>query len=62
MIRGSKYWTLEMEHGDPRRMYQLIDFIRTLINNQINSNTFTETSRWSLIQTLKMFQWRIPSI
>ncbi|CAF4179344.1 unnamed protein product [Rotaria sp. Silwood2] len=62
MIRGSKYWTLEMEHGDPRRMYRLIDFIRTLINNQISSNTFNETSRWSLIQTLKMFQWRIPSI
>ncbi|CAF4116021.1 unnamed protein product [Rotaria sp. Silwood2] len=51
-----------MEHGDPRRMYRLIDFIRTLINNQISSNTFNETSRWSLIQTLKMFQWRIPSI
>ncbi|CAF3088703.1 unnamed protein product [Rotaria sp. Silwood2] len=51
-----------MEHGDPRRMYRLIDFIRTLINNQISSNTFNETSRWSFIQTLKMFQWRIPSI
>ncbi|CAF0841748.1 unnamed protein product [Rotaria sordida] len=97
IIRGSKYWTLEMldelwtkltplltevclnldsetlrywntafncamEHEDPRRMYRLVEFIRTLIDNQSSSNTFNETSRWSLIQTLRMFEWRIPSI
>ncbi|CAF3676972.1 unnamed protein product [Rotaria sordida] len=54
--------TMFKEHEDPRRMYRLIDFMRTLINNRISSNTFNEISRWSLIQTLRMFQWRIPSI
>ncbi|CAF1001262.1 unnamed protein product [Rotaria sordida] len=58
----NKCFKCTMEHEDPRRMYRLIDFMRTLINNRISSNTFNEISRWSLIQTLRMFQWRIPSI
>ncbi|CAF1187532.1 unnamed protein product [Didymodactylos carnosus] len=76
MIRGSKYWTLDMldelwkklepflmeENIDPRRMYRLIEFIRTLINNETMLNTFNGISRWSLIENLTYFQWRIPSI
>ncbi|CAF3979958.1 unnamed protein product, partial [Rotaria sordida] len=97
MIRGSKYWTLEMldelwkkltpfltevfinlsietryywflcfkysmENTDPRRMNRPIEFFRTLINNQTIVNTLNETSRWSLISSLRSFQWRIPSI
>ncbi|CAF2652171.1 unnamed protein product [Rotaria sp. Silwood2] len=97
MIRGSKYWTLEMleklwqklipflnevctnltsetlscwgscfkfsmEDLDPRRMYRLIEFIRTLINNQTTENTLLETSRWFLVLKLTNFEWRIPAI
>ncbi|CAF4632071.1 unnamed protein product, partial [Rotaria sp. Silwood2] len=97
MIRGSKYWTLEMlkklwqklipflnevctnlspetllcwgscfkygmEDLDPRRMYRLIEFICTLINNQTIVNTFLETSRWFLVLKLTNFEWRIPAI
>ncbi|CAF1193810.1 unnamed protein product [Rotaria sp. Silwood1] len=98
MIRGSKYWTLEMldelwkqlkpfltevcnnfspenryywglcfKHGmenqDPRRMHRLIDFICSLvITNQTMGTTFNETSRWYLVEELRTFQWRIPSI
>ncbi|CAF2578163.1 unnamed protein product [Rotaria sp. Silwood2] len=47
---------------DPRRMYRTIQFLCSLINNQIKVNTLTETSRWYLIQQLSIFQWRIPSI
>ena len=43
-------------------MYRLIDFLRTLKNNKIGSNTSNEVCRWSLIQNLSEFQWRIPSI
>jgi len=43
-------------------MNRLIEFFRTLINDETIANTFNETSRWYLIQTLKNFQWRIPSI
>lgn len=43
-------------------MHRLVTFIHALVNNPRTSNTFNETSRWSLVQTLKMFQWRIPSI
>ncbi|CAF4800212.1 unnamed protein product [Rotaria sp. Silwood1] len=62
MIRGSKHWTLEMENEDPRRMHRLIEFIYLLINNYTTANTFNETARWYLIQNLRCFQWRIPSI
>jgi len=51
-----------MEHEDPRRMYRLIHFLHSLINNPITSNTFNEIARWSLVQNLRMFQWRIPSV
>jgi hypothetical protein len=43
-------------------MNRLIDFFRSLIDNQTISNTFNETSRWYIIQSLRNFQWRIPSI
>jgi len=43
-------------------MNRLIDFFRTLINDETRFNTLNETSRWSLIRNLKIFQWRIPSI
>ncbi|CAF1256683.1 unnamed protein product [Didymodactylos carnosus] len=43
-------------------MYRLIEFIRTLINNETMLNTFNGISRWSLIENLTYFQWRIPSI
>ncbi|CAF1238427.1 unnamed protein product [Rotaria sordida] len=97
MIRGSKYWTLEMldelwqkltpflievsnnltqenylhwgtcfryclNDTDPRRMSRPIHFIYTLINHQTTSYTFNEASRWYLVQSLRVLQWRIPSI
>ncbi|CAF1141433.1 unnamed protein product [Adineta ricciae] len=97
MIRGSKYWTLEMldtfwqkltpflnevianlnpdlfiywgsclqfsmEDQDPRRMFHAIEFTLSLIDNQTWVNTFNEASRWYLVQSLAVFQWRIPSI
>ncbi|CAF3768327.1 unnamed protein product [Rotaria sp. Silwood1] len=97
MIRGSKYWTLQMldelwqklipflnevcsnlssetlpywgacfkfgmEDLDPRRMYRLIEFIRTLINNKTTINTFLEISRWFLVLKLTIFEWRIPTL
>ncbi|CAF1171345.1 unnamed protein product [Rotaria sordida] len=97
MIRGSKYWTLEMldelwqkltpflievsnnltqenylhwgtcfryclNNTDPRRMSRPIHFIYTLINHQTTSYTFNEASRWYLVQSLRVLQWRIPSI
>ncbi|CAF4233790.1 unnamed protein product [Adineta steineri] len=40
----------------------MIDFIRSLINLKIPLNTFAEISRWSLLQNLDLFEWRIPSI
>ncbi len=43
-------------------MYRLIDFLCTLIKNEIMTNTFNETSLWYLVRSLKNFQWRIPSI
>ncbi|CAF3963846.1 unnamed protein product, partial [Rotaria sp. Silwood1] len=51
-----------MEDEDPRRMYRLIEFLRSLMNNQTMGNTFLETSQWSLIQKLSNFEWRIPAI
>ncbi|CAF3263124.1 unnamed protein product [Rotaria socialis] len=62
MIRGSKYWTLEMEDLDPRRMHRLIEFIRTLINDETTVNTFLETSCWFLVLKLTNFEWRVPAI
>ncbi|CAF4636892.1 unnamed protein product [Rotaria sp. Silwood1] len=97
MIRGSKYWTLEMldelwqkltplltevsvnlnhetyfhwgsciryclSDTDPRRMCRPIQFICTLINQQTSAYTFNEASRWYLVQCLRVFQWRIPSV
>ncbi|CAF0768198.1 unnamed protein product [Adineta steineri] len=60
------YWNMcfmcSMENQDPRRMYRLIHFIHTLIDPKIVSNIYNETARWSLIQTLISFKWRIPSI
>ncbi|CAF1329744.1 unnamed protein product [Adineta steineri] len=97
MIRGSKYWTLDMldefwhkltlflnevcvnlspdlfiywglcfqhsmENQDPRRVFQTINFIRRLTDNQPIINTFNEAFRWYLVQSLAVFQWRIPSV
>ncbi|CAF1048161.1 unnamed protein product [Adineta steineri] len=58
----NKSFKYSMENRDPRRMYRLIDFISKLIDNKIILSTFTEIARWSLIQNLSCFQWRIPSI
>ena len=33
-------------------MYHLIEFLRSLMNNQTIGNTFLETSQWSFIQKL----------
>jgi hypothetical protein len=52
----------KQENEDPRRMHRVIDFILTLIKSETTSNTFNETSRWSLIRNLNEFKWRIPSI
>ncbi|CAF4314779.1 unnamed protein product [Rotaria socialis] len=97
MIRGSKYWTIEMldelwlkltpflnevcanlgpetlsywascfklglEDEDPRRMHRPINYLRSLINTTATGNTFMETSRWYLVQTLTNLEWRVPSI
>ena len=43
-------------------MYRLIEFLRSLMNNQTIGNTFLETSQWSFIQKLSNFEWRIPTI
>jgi hypothetical protein len=47
---------------DPRRMYRLIEFMRTLTKTNTTSNTFAEISRWYLLRNLCEFEWRIPSI
>lgn len=94
IIRGSKYWTLDMtnqlwqrldpflneiwlninneladcwseslqfimENIDPRRMFHLVEHFRRLINKDIEMN---EIIRWTIIQRLIHFQWKIPSI
>ncbi len=43
-------------------MYRLINFLHTLINIKATSNTFNEIAHWSLIENLRKFHWRIPSI
>ncbi|CAF4690202.1 unnamed protein product, partial [Rotaria sp. Silwood1] len=97
IIRGSKYWTLEMldelwqkltpfltevsnnlnqesylhwgscfryclNDTDPRRMCRPINFIYKLIDQHSTAYTFNEASRWYLVQSLRVLQWRIPSI
>ncbi|CAF4174719.1 unnamed protein product [Rotaria sp. Silwood2] len=61
------YWSLcfkyGMENQDPRRMCRLIDYICSLVtNNHMMETAFNEASRWFLVQELKTFQWRIPSV
>jgi hypothetical protein len=43
-------------------MHRLIEFIRTLINNQTIANTFLGTSRWFLVLNLTNFEWRVSAI
>jgi len=43
-------------------MHRLIDFFRTLINNEIIADKLNGESQWYVIQSLRYFQWRIPSI
>ena len=43
-------------------MYRPIEFLRSLINTHAVGNTFLETSRWYLVQTLTNFEWRVPAI
>ncbi|CAF0736207.1 unnamed protein product [Didymodactylos carnosus] len=97
MIRGSKYWTVDMldelwkkltpfldemlanlspealahwgscfklgiEDEDPRRMYKPIGYIRSLTSGQTSTNTFNETARWYLTQTIANFEWRVPTM
>ncbi|CAF1410376.1 unnamed protein product, partial [Rotaria sordida] len=60
------YWgacfKFAMEDLDPRRMYRLIEFIRTLINSKRTVNPFLETTRWFLILKLTIFEWRVPTL
>ncbi|CAF3971108.1 unnamed protein product [Rotaria sp. Silwood2] len=62
LSRWGSCFKFAMEDLDPRRLHHLIEFIRTLINNQTTVNTFLETSRWFLILKLTHFEWRIPAI
>jgi hypothetical protein len=43
-------------------MYRPIQYLRSLINTHATGNTFLETSRWYLLQTLTNFEWRVPAI
>ena len=43
-------------------MHRTINYLRSLINTTAPGNTFIETSRWYLVQTLTNFEWRVPSI
>ncbi|CAF4564976.1 unnamed protein product, partial [Rotaria magnacalcarata] len=43
-------------------MHRVINYLRSLINTTATGNTFMETSRWYLVQTLTNFEWRVPSI
>jgi hypothetical protein len=47
---------------DPRRVYRLVEFMRSLMNTPSTANTFIETSRWQLIEQLGNFEWRIPEV
>jgi len=56
------YLYISKENKDPRRMYRFIQFMRTLITTETMSNTFNEISRWTLMENLREFLWRIPSV
>ncbi|CAF1508051.1 unnamed protein product [Didymodactylos carnosus] len=60
------YWgtcfKLGMEDEDPRRMYKPIEYILSLTTEQTLANTFNETSRWYLTQTISNFEWRVPTV
>ena len=43
-------------------MCRAIQFICMLINHQITVNACNEASQWCIVQSLRVFQWRIPSI
>ena len=43
-------------------MYRLIHFLHSLINTANTSTTLNEAARWTLIDSLEGFQWRIPSV
>jgi hypothetical protein len=44
-------------------MYRPIEYLRSLIiNTNVTRNTFLETSRWYLVQTLTNFEWRVPAM
>ncbi len=43
-------------------MYRPIEYLRSLMNPHATGNTLLETSRWSFIQKLSNFEWRIPAI
>ena len=43
-------------------MHRPIQFLCSLLFNQTIGNTFLETSKWTLIQRLSNFEWRIPKI
>ncbi|CAF1453615.1 unnamed protein product, partial [Adineta ricciae] len=47
---------------DPRRMYRAIEFLLFLIKSSSTTNTIGETSRWTLIKSLRTFEWRIPKV
>ena len=47
---------------DPRRMYRAIEFLLSLIKSSSTTNTIGETSRWTLIKSLRTFEWRIPKV
>ena len=43
-------------------MYRLIQFFVRLIENKTILSTTNEITRWTLINRLNHFNWRIPSI
>lgn len=43
-------------------MHHSIQYLRSLINIHATGNTFLETSRWYLVQTMTNFEWRIPAV
>lgn len=42
-------------------MYRSVEYLRSLVNTHALGNTFLETSRWYLAQTLTNLEWRVPS-
>lgn len=43
-------------------MFHTIHFINTLIDSSMRKNSSNEASCWYLVQSLRIFQWRIPSV